>query len=194
MAKELWTSDLHFDHRNIVQFTERWRDTNELDHTEWLIDVWNSQVNHGDTVTHVGDFSFKHRFNHIVNLLTRLNGVKIMLLGNHDDHGVMRAAQAVVETKVIAVKDTAYRAIGDNKLHIFHYPLSSWRSQSYGSWHIHGHCHGNHKHAAEGKILDVGLDNAYKMYAEHKFFTLEDIRDHMASREIYCGDSHREAK
>jgi len=39
-----------------------------------------------------------------------------------------------------------------------HYPLARWDRSHYGSWHLHGHCHGNY-HALDGFIFDVGVDN-----------------------------------
>ena len=54
---EFFTSDLHFFHRKLVGITNRWRDTDEDAHNEWLINLWNSTVGPSDTVYHLGDFS-----------------------------------------------------------------------------------------------------------------------------------------
>jgi hypothetical protein len=71
--------------------------------------------------------------------------------------------------------------------------VSSWHKQGYGSWHLHGHCHGNHADS-KGKMLDVGIDSAYNIYKEHKFFTEEDVAVYMQDRSVYVSDHHKEYK
>jgi len=41
---KIFTSDLHHDHRRIVEFTNRSKDTTQENHTEWLITTWNKNV------------------------------------------------------------------------------------------------------------------------------------------------------
>ena len=53
-----YTSDLHFFHKNICNLTDRNTVTNPENHTQWLIDLWNSQVSDYDTIYVLGDFSF----------------------------------------------------------------------------------------------------------------------------------------
>lgn len=196
MIKTLYTSDLHFRHKNIVKFTDRGKETTKEGHDEWLIDRWNRQVNKEDTVFHLGDFSFTWEQEEMLTLMARLNGRKVMILGNHDDERTVRKLMQFRETGVVAVKHYMRHSIHESsvqkrKIELFHFPIASWRDQSHGSWHLHGHSHGNFIDANKGKILDVGIDNAYKMFGEHRFFTEEDIIKHMNSREIYMADLHR---
>jgi calcineurin-like phosphoesterase family protein len=37
-----------------------------------------------------------------------------------------------------------------------HYPFAEWDRKHYGSWHLHGHSHGNYH--GQGLIYDVGVD------------------------------------
>lgn len=39
-----FTSDLHFGHSNIVKFTDRNKVTTSEEHDDWIIDLWNKQV------------------------------------------------------------------------------------------------------------------------------------------------------
>jgi len=42
-----------------------------------------------------------------------------------------------------------------------HYPHWSWPHSGYGSWMLHGHCHGMEKRLRNSfglKVLDVGVD------------------------------------
>ncbi len=48
-----------------------------------LISFWNSIVKETDTIYHLGDFCFGNRKQH-ENLVQRLNGYKVLILGNHD--------------------------------------------------------------------------------------------------------------
>ncbi len=186
-AKTLFTSDLHFCHKNIVEFTNRGRDTTKEEHDEWLVDLWNSQVNAQDTVWHLGDFSFGKE-KEIQVILSRLNGQKRFIKGNHCDAKVMHNMKRLgwIGTfdlyKEIKIKGT--------RTCLFHFPCSAWHQQGYGSWHLHGHCHGSFQ--GQGKILDVGLDSAYNHFGEHRFFTEDDIQEWMQSRAKVIVDHHKD--
>lgn len=52
-------------------------------HNEMLIDRWNKTVGKNDTVYFLGDFAFKNR-QEAESIGRRLNGHKIIILGNHD--------------------------------------------------------------------------------------------------------------
>ena len=57
--------------------------------------------------------------------------------------------------------------------------------------HMHGHCYGS-LGSAKGKILDVGLDSAYNIFGEHRFFTEQDVIEYMQSRELPVADHHKD--
>ena len=182
-----FTSDLHFDHKRICEFTERKKYTSQEDHTEWLIDLWNSKVNKGDIVYHLGDFSFATEADAIEEVLLKLNGQKFFIKGNHDQSDIL---QYLVKINAI-VKSVDYREIRIAKTHVclFHYPIASWSRQGYGSWHLHGHSHGSYQ--AEGKILDVGLDSAYNVLGEHTLFSEQDIIEYMQPKKVVVADHHK---
>lgn len=86
-------SDTHFYHDNIIKYCNRpFRNVEEMNKT--IIENWNSVVKPTDVVYHLGDFTtadyipnikFKDRY--IVtarSLLSKLNGKKILIRGNHD--------------------------------------------------------------------------------------------------------------
>jgi calcineurin-like phosphoesterase family protein len=77
-----FTSDTHFGHQNIIKYCDRpFRDTDEMD--EVIIDRWNSVVEWDDTVYHLGDIALG-QIDKSLGRITRLNGNKIAVLGNHD--------------------------------------------------------------------------------------------------------------
>jgi len=76
--------DTHFKHANINQYEptrlEAMSKAGFSDVDEFLVDNWNSTVANNDLVIHLGDFSVKSG----LDILDRLNGRIIFLLGNHD--------------------------------------------------------------------------------------------------------------
>ncbi len=76
-------ADLHFGHRNILIYENRpWSDTDSM--REGLIRNWNKVVKAEDVVYVLGDFTLSRDKELIASLLARLNGRKILVMGNHD--------------------------------------------------------------------------------------------------------------
>lgn len=187
MSKVWTTSDLHFHHRNICTYTNRHLVTTPEQHDQWVIDLWNSIVNPGDIVYHLGDFCFNSRYEILRDIVRKLNGQKHFIIGNHDKEENFKKLKAeglihwYGHYKEIKIKDT--------KVVLSHFPFASWHRQHYGSWHLHGHTHGCQMGA--GKILDAGLDMSFKLYNEHKFFDEQMIEDFMESRDVVVTDNHK---
>ncbi len=75
-------SDLHFHHEKIVEMTDRpFKDASHMDYV--LIKNWNQTVKKTDTVFILGDFAFGNK-EKITDLVSKLNGRKVLILGNHD--------------------------------------------------------------------------------------------------------------
>jgi len=80
-------SDTHFGHANICNFKRAdgvtplrpWTDVHDMD--EAMIERWNSRVRPTDKVYHLGDVVINRR---ALNTLSRLNGDKVLIKGNHD--------------------------------------------------------------------------------------------------------------
>lgn len=87
MSEVYFCADTHFGHRGIIQFSEtkpfRPFDTIE-EHDEELVKRWNATIGPKDTVWHLGDVVFGKRN---LPILSRLNGYKRLVLGNHDVYG-----------------------------------------------------------------------------------------------------------
>ena len=80
--KTFFTSDHHFNHKNIISFCSRpWQTVSEMN--EILIKNWNETVSPDDIVYYLGDFAVGSR-DEIPKLLARLNGKIILIRGNHD--------------------------------------------------------------------------------------------------------------
>jgi calcineurin-like phosphoesterase family protein len=188
-----FTSDLHFSHRNIVRFTNRGKETSQESHDNWLINLLNSYVRPEDTLYHLGDFSFARDKRDTRSIVDRLHCNDIrMFKGNHDRFEDLLWLKQECRN-VTKVKDYEEIRLGDTSVVLFHFPIASWHKQGYGSWHLHGHCHGNLKpEFSQGKVLDVGLDNAFNIYGVHRPFAEEDIVRFMQNRDVRVNDHHKD--
>jgi calcineurin-like phosphoesterase family protein len=186
---KIFCSDLHFGHKRIVEFTNRGIECNRQDnHTTWLVNLWNKQVSDGDVVYHLGDFSFFTKYEKVAEVVSNLKGNKIFIKGNHDrsEH----FDKLVHDRLISAWFDYKEIKLGEMSVVLFHYPVAAWNKQGRGSWHLHGHCHGNFKES-KGKMLDVGLDSSYNLYGKHKFFTEQDIEEYMNLQQVHVTDHHK---
>lgn len=86
-----FTSDQHFGHANILVYEDecrrdqhgnRFESVEQMD--EYMIEQWNAVVRPGDTVYCLGDFSYKQAT--IESVMPRMNGSKILIVGNHDPY------------------------------------------------------------------------------------------------------------
>lgn len=163
-----FTSDLHFGHRNIINFCKRpFNSIEEMDNT--LIENWNSVVNHNDWVFNLGDFAFAthHRW---VELLSSLRGKHVLILGNHDitrwpGDNTMKLFYRVEQQMILKI---------DNRTVILnHYPFlcygGVYNNPESTVYALHGHVHQN-PYCKKGKDderlhlrfpqqYDVGVDN-----------------------------------
>ena len=155
----IWfTSDLHFFHDRILEFHPKRKkifgDTVEKA-KEAMIQLWNSRVNKKDTIYILGDLAFGE-VEDKRKLFQRLNGNKVLILGNHDK-------------------------VPDHLM--CHFPMLSWEHKDKGSVMIHGHCHGKvDKINTDSKELrvDVGIDGNL---ANYDLISLEKLANHFTKIE-----------
>ena len=158
-----FTSDTHFGHDGIIRHCQRpWIDSISMDVD--LIQIWNKLVSPDDVVWHLGDFSF-HRpdWRQDAEIVSKLNGTKYIIIGNHDNHGFMKKCgwngvhDGIVE-KTFEFENTKYHVV------MSHYPLREWNGFYYGSFHLFGHVHGSLPGYC--RSMDVGIDtNQYMPYS-----------------------------
>lgn len=140
-------SDTHFNHNNIIRYCNRpFLFVDEMDET--LIRNWNSVVSENDLVYHLGDIGFyKSDFLFDVTL-SRLNGRKKLILGNHDN-----AKSDVIlnhfETIDVSVKLKKHNII------MTHYPI--YLSEFDAKYNIHGHIHD--KIIKDKKYINVSVEH-----------------------------------
>ena len=186
-SRVLFSSDLHLLHKNICKYTDRNLVTTQELHDQWLIDLWNSQVNKGDLVYVLGDVSFG-KIQDTKKLVQQLNGSIIVIKGNHDKREDLDELQ---DCNLIA-KWYEYKEIRpiDKYICMFHFPIACWHKQEYGAWHLFGHSHGNYQQ--EGLCLDVGIDSSYNVFGKHKLFTYDEVHDIMQSKNFVVNDHRKD--
>lgn len=151
-----FTSDTHFGHHRILELgagRHQFEDIEVMDQT--IIDRWNAIVAKGDRIYHLGDFSF-HSSKRTTDILTELKGQIHFVRGNHDDV-LGKILKNPNTPRRITISDYKEIRIDGQKLCMFHFPILSWHNVHKGSWHLHGHCHGNLQYH-NGPMLDVGVD------------------------------------
>lgn len=190
-------SDLHVGHKNVLKFDKRpFVDTDEM-HTE-MIKRWNSVVGDDDIVYYLGDLAFA-RDELTKWFIYSLNGKIHFILGNHDkmkDIVKLGRWESVHEygTEINVKDDDSIGSRGSNgyqRIIMSHYPIFSWNKAHYGSWHLHGHCHGSlmvsQQDYYKRKVMDVGCN-----VIDYTPISYEEVKGIMVKKGISAVDHHGE--
>ena len=175
--RKWFISDLHFGHNNILKYQKN-RDFGSVERMdEHIINSWNKYIAKKDLVYVIGDFSF-HDFEKTKEIMGRLNGEIILILGNHDKFRKY-TIHDWVELGFKDVKDEEIVRLSNGVQYLLkHYPYAQgffgklWKKISLqkkyfrpymafypvdaGMWHIHGHFHGGK--ALIGRQINVNVD------------------------------------
>lgn len=127
-------ADTHFGHANVIKHDNR--PFSSIDeHDEVLIENWNKVVKPNGIIYHIGDLAFRNE-KPVEWYLKRLNGTIHFVRGNHDDKGACKVPHLFA-----SFQSDIYMKFNHQKIHMYHYPCSSWRASGRGSWLIYGHTH-----------------------------------------------------
>jgi len=155
------TADLHLGHENIcngkLEGTRPFVDYQEMD--EAIVENWNSRVRPRDIVYVLGDVAFGITKRDSLRHLPRMNGSKVLVMGNHDYR-----ADIFVDyfAKIMAYKDLK---IAGRKVVMSHIPihpvcLDRW------DLNLHGHLHGN-TIEGDNRYICVSMEqNKYHPFSE----------------------------
>ena len=135
MPSVFLTSDTHFGHTNICRFTTSdgkpvrpWDNAEEMD--EALVANWNRVVKPNDKVYHLGDVVINKKS---LKTVSRLNGDKVLIRGNHDIFADSEYHQYFRSLR-------AYHVM--NGMILSHIPVHPESLGRFGV-NIHGHLHTN---------------------------------------------------
>jgi len=186
-----FTADTHFGHRTIIEKCRPWyRGIDEMD--EDLIKQWNRQVSPKDDVFILGDVSFRSSQD-TAHILSRLNGGLFLISGNHDGpaHRARQRFRWIKDLHETHIEDPeSPTGNGRRKVVLFHYPMITWNGFHRGSFHFHGHSHGNLENRWDAFRMDVGIDANWKG-EEMVMITPEMAIEHMRKCEPVSRDHHR---
>jgi len=147
-----YCSDHHFYHK-LMWNSVKISGISEVDEiNKELVRRHNLKVQPEDTVYFLGDVIFCKAgllSSYMEETVGQMNGHKRLILGNHD----YRNAQRAEFTKYFeTIREAETINDSDEIVHLFHYPILSWWNKQRGSYHIHGHLHGN-RNCQEFKVL-----------------------------------------
>jgi len=144
-----FTSDTHFNHKNILKYSNRpFASVEEMD--EVLIMNWNAAVGNDDTIYHLGDFCMGEHTKY----LKQLNGNIIFIKGSHDKW--MKKEPLMMEIRLPEKYQDPEFPNYPRYLTLCHYSLRSWRASHFSSFHLFGHHHGRLE--PHGLSFDAGVD------------------------------------
>lgn len=161
------TSDLHFGHKNVIIYDQRpFKDVHEMNKA--LTENWNALVAPEDLVIIVGDVSLERDEKTWRSYLEKLNGIKILVQGNHDKEKAIPK-----DLFLMIVQHMQIKVRGGILVNISHYPYKNdaaelkeakeggyepkfqdLRLEDRGQWLIHGHVHTSWKFRK--KMINVG--------------------------------------
>jgi len=159
-----FTSDLHFFHQLVFKKYRNNFNTIEEMH-ESIVKKWNRTVRKKDLVFVLGDVTFG-KLDETKAIISRLNGRKILIRGNHDER--FTSAQWI-EMGFEDVRDTFVIKKENEKWILCHFPFSS-----------------SFKYFYHKKILKKNEANYFKLYPTYKSYKL--IHGHHHTGEVYNFD------
>lgn len=147
-----FTSDLHFNHENVIRFDKRpWNTVEEMNHG--LMERWNRKVQKGDLVYVLGDLFWKGDSKMVLEYLNNLNGQIYMIKGNHDRW----LHNAGVKNRLAGVKDYLDTDVPlkdgmKRRVILSHYFIPFYNGHLYNAIMLHGHSHNTEEYEAEEKM------------------------------------------
>jgi calcineurin-like phosphoesterase family protein len=176
-TNKIWfTSDHHFGHKNIIEFSKRpFASVDEMNAE--MVKRWNEKVGQDDLVYHIGDFALMSS-GKVRQLRSQLNGRICLIKGNHESSAL--GCPDCFEW----IKDYYELTVSDNDAHkgqrfivLFHYAMRVWNASHYGTWHLYGHSHGDLPDDETSLSFDVGVDS-------HNFYPLsyQDVKNIMSKK------------
>lgn len=192
---KIWfTADSHFGHANCIKYTRRpYKDVDDM--REQIIEKWNSRVDVGDVVYHLGDMSLNK--NRAFEVIPRLNGTIILVCGNHDEcfpltkEKHLNAKAKYIEAGIYYITMGQSLIIGMNndpikttEVYLTHLPPMTPEQAIFDNryehhrieynpnmWYLHGHLHG-HSYMKYKNFVDVGWDCKLDLFSEDEVIDL----------------------
>jgi len=146
MARDFFIADTHFGGENIRRYENRpFESATEMD--EKLIENWNYAVAEEDTVYVLGDFSDYMDSGKESEILGRLNGTKILVMGNHDSHRTPQEWREIGFAECYPMP-----VIYKNFFMLSHEPLYINSNMPYANFYGHVHANPSYKDVSKQSV------------------------------------------
>lgn len=146
MVRDFFIADTHFGGENIRRYENRpFESAEEMD--ERIIENWNRVVTEEDTVYVLGDFSDYNDEEKDKAILARLNGRKMLVMGNHDRHRTPR------EWRDLGfVECSQWPILYEGFYLLSHEPLYINANMPYANFYGHVHANPSYKDASRQSV------------------------------------------
>ena len=146
MAKVFFIADTHFGGENIRRYENRpFESVAEMD--EKLIENWNCVVEEEDIVYVLGDFSDYGDSGKDAEILAKLNGTKILVMGNHDRHRTPQEWRDAGFTECYSLP-----VLYEGFFLLSHEPLYINANMPYANFYGHVHANPSYKDASKQSV------------------------------------------
>lgn len=179
------TSDWHIGHENSLKFDNRpFRDLNHMHRV--LVNNFNACVPKNGVTYFLGDVGLC-KGELLAKIINKLNGTKILVLGNHDKgmnamyklgfDMVMNGAMIIIAKEFVTMTHCPLKGVRRERTDLMEKgdPEENWHGEKkyhkytipdFGQFHLHGHIHspnGGKSTKTQGRQFDVGLPaNQYR--------------------------------
>lgn len=154
-------SDTHFFHKNIIKYHRgQYKDIDEM-HDD-MVAIWNNRVGENDLVIHLGDVALGGSRQMLWSLFRDLNGIKMLLPGNHDRGEIEDDRHYFNDIGFDNVEVGVTELVVGNYI-LTHEPMGIVPA---GYTNIHGHCHGGITAAAHA-VNDNKINVCWDVLEEH---------------------------
>lgn len=207
-----FSSDFHYNHKNIVAGISEWESKNGCrdfetleEHNTTLVNNINAVVGEDDTLYFLGDWSFGgkdtvRRFREQI-----VCRDIILICGNHDHH--IRNNQpwedgVRPQDLFTSVHESLQVKINRKTINMYHYSCRVWDKSYKGSWMLYGHSHGSlpeytqqtadeqwvgdDMYVRTFKTMDVGIDT----HPEFRPYSMSELVDIMEQRNVLLDIDH----
>lgn len=151
-------ADPHFGHMNILRLSNRPFNTIQ-EHDDTLIKNWNNAVKPTDEIYILGDLTMSKDGKYANSLLSKLNGRKYLIIGNHENY---LNDPEFDKSQYVWIKDYYEFNYETIKFVLFHYPILEWNGYFKKSIHLYGHVHNTRQPYFESimdkRAKNVGVD------------------------------------
>lgn len=209
--KVFFASDFHLSHlRDFVWNARGFGSVKE--HADTIIEALNQKVGENDVLFYLGDFALNSNPEEAKSYFRRIKCKNIHYIwGNHESStssiykealkNTFGALLPIIPSQVYPFKwenvkflgNSANISVNGQVIVLSHFAYFIWDMMQHGAWNICGHSHSNapalNAEALEGKVFDVGVDNALKLTTS-SCFSFEEIEAIMKKKPIVLRDHH----